>query len=91
MLKHFAIRNLNKILGFENYLFIFSIFKIKTLNLDKRKKEYVYFSNLFPSDSNILILGANTGITTIPVAKNVRDGKVFAIEPVPENYSTLLK
>lgn len=65
------------------------MFKIHTLDLDKRKKEYVYFSKLFEKDSNILIIGANTGITTIPVAKNSPEGKVFAIEPVSVTYRTL--
>ncbi len=78
-------------LGFENYLFVFSVFKIRTLELDKRKKEYVYFSKLFKKNSNILVLGANTGITTVPVALNVAPGKVIAIEPVPENFRTLKK
>ena len=89
MLKHFIIRNLHSLFGFENYLFFFSLFKIFTLNLDKRKKEYVYFSKIFEKDSNILIIGANTGITTVPVAKTTVEGKVFAVEPVPVNYRTL--
>ncbi len=89
MLKHFIIRNLHSLFGFENYLFIFSVFKILTLDFDKRKKEYVYFSKLFEKDANIIVIGANTGITTIPVAKNVKNGKVIAIEPVPVNFRTL--
>lgn len=67
------------------------MFKIHTLGLDNRKKEYLYFSELFEENSNILVIGANTGITTIPVAKNIRKGKVVAIEPVQVNYMTLLK
>lgn len=49
----------------------------------------MFFSKLFSEDANIIVIGANTGITTVPVAKNVTLGKVFAIEPVPDNYSVL--
>ena len=89
MLKHFIIRNLHSLLGFEDYLFVFTIFKISTLSLYKRKTEFVYFTKLFASDANVIVIGANTGITTIPIAKNVPGGKVFAIEPIPDNFKTL--
>jgi len=89
LIKHFIIKNLHGLFGFDNYLFIFTIFKINTLSLDKRKKEYVFFSKMFPDKSNVIVIGANTGITTVPVAKNIPGGKVFAIEPVPENFKTL--
>lgn len=90
MIKHFIIRNLHSLLGFENYLFVFSVFKIRTLELDSRKKEFVFFSGMFKEDSNVLILGANTGITTVPVALKVLKGRVIAIEPVPDNFKTLV-
>ncbi len=89
MLKHFIIRNLHSLLGFEDYLFTFTIFKISTLSLYKKKKAFIYFTKLFPKDANIIVIGANTGITTIPIAKNVPEGKVFAIEPIPDNLKTL--
>jgi len=89
LLKHFIIRNLHSLLGFEDYLFTFTIFKISTLSLYKNKKEFIYFTTLFPKNANIIVIGANTGITTIPIAKNVPSGKVFAIEPIPVNFKTL--
>jgi len=49
----------------------------------------VYFTTLFPENSNIIVIGANTGITTIPLARNIPGGKVFAIEPVTDNFKTL--
>lgn len=51
----------------------------------------MFFTKLFSDNANIIVIGANTGITTIPIAKNVSKGKVFAIEPVPDNYSVLKK
>ncbi len=90
-MKHFVIRNLHSLLGFENYLVFFSIFKILTLKLDRRKREYLYFTGLFESSANIIVIGANTGITTVPIAKKVNEGKVYAIEPVIENYNALTK
>ncbi|MEO6694444.1 MAG: FkbM family methyltransferase [Ignavibacteria bacterium] len=91
MFKHFIIRNLHSLLGFENYLFTFTLFKISTLKHDNRKKEFVYFTKLFRRDANVIVIGANTGITTIPIAKNVLSGKVFAFEPIDQNYKTLLR
>lgn len=46
---------------------------------------------MFSENSNIIVIGASTGITTIPLAKRVKHGKVFAIEPVKENYFTIEK
>lgn len=90
-MKHFIIRTLHKIFGFERYLFIFTIFKIQTLSLYKKKRAYLYFTKMFSPSSNIIVIGASTGITTIPLAKRVKYGKVFAIEPVKENYLAILE
>jgi FkbM family methyltransferase len=88
-LKHFFIRILHSLLGFKNYLFLFSIFKIFTLRFYSNKKDYLFFTEMIKKDSNVIVIGANTGITTIPIAKKNSEGNIFAFEPVIENYEIL--
>lgn len=88
-MKNIIIGLLQLIFGYENYLFIFSCLKIYTLRFDNRKKDYLLFVKMISPASNVLVIGANTGITTIPAAKIIEKGKIFAIEPVPQNVSVL--
>ena len=53
-----------------------------------KEKRNMSISQNYSKNSNILVLGANTGITTVPVALNVAPGKVIAIEPVPKFQNT---
>ena len=90
-MKNKIIGLLYKIVGWDNYIFIFTVFKIVTLRFDGRKKSFVHFTKLLPETSNTLIIGACTGITTIPIAKKTKKGKVFAFEPMPFNFNALNK
>ena len=60
----------------ERYLRMFSAFKIKTLRFDKRKSAFLYFTSLHGTDANIVVAGACTGITTIPLCEITR-GELF--------------
>lgn len=42
-MKNFTKYILQKLLGFRNYLFVFCLFKIKTLHSDKNEKDFLYF------------------------------------------------
>ncbi len=88
-MKNFVIGLLHFLFGFENYLFIFSWLKIVTLQFDSRKKDYLEFTKMITPQSKVLVIGANTGITTIPIAKKLVDGNIFAFEPVPQNVKVL--
>ncbi len=90
-MKSFLKRLLQKILGFDRYLFIFSIFKIRTFKWDKNEKDFFHFLNLMKKDSHVLDIGSNIGITTVLLSKKVPQGKVYSFEPVPPNYKTLTK
>ncbi len=90
-MKNLIQRILQAFLGFERYLYFFSKYKIKTLKWDKGEKDFFYFINLIPKDSNVLDLGANIGIMTYHLSKHVGLGKVFAFEPIPWNANTLRK
>lgn len=80
---------LQKIFGFGNYLFLFSLFKIKTLKTDRNEKHFFHFLSLIPENSNVLDIGANLGIMTVHLARKVKNGTVFAFEPVPDNLKIL--
>jgi FkbM family methyltransferase len=80
---------LQKLLGFENYLFVFSIFSIIRLRLHLKDKEFRHFLHMIPKDGNILDLGSNIGITVVPLAKRASKGKIFCFEPIPLHIKTL--
>jgi len=77
---------LQNILGFGNYLFIFSIITVKRLHLNQHEQEFLHFLDLLPTDHVLLDLGANIGIMTVPLAKKANNGKVYAFEPMPKNF-----
>ncbi len=89
MLKDIIIKAFHTIFGYENYLKLFSIIKIKTLRFDNRKKEYLFFCSLLSKDTNIVVIGANIGITTIPFGLREKNIKIFAYEPQKINYKIL--
>ncbi len=80
---------LQKLLGFRRYLIFFAWFKIKTLRRDNKEKDFFFFLELLPEDATVLDIGANIGIMTVHIAKKCVKGHVHAIEPIPENFSTL--
>src|SRR5215467_4064767 len=89
MVKNFVKLILQKLLGFDNYLFIFSIFTINRLQRNCHEKEFVQFMNMIPEDGHVLDIGSNIGIMAVPLAKRVKLGKVFSFEPMPQNIKAL--
>lgn len=81
---------LHTLLGFKNYLFIFSLFKIKTLKSDKNEKDFFQFLKLIPENSAILDIGANIGIMTVHLAR-IKNSTVYSFEPIPQNIEILKK
>jgi FkbM family methyltransferase len=77
---------LHKILGFKNYLYIFSLFKIYTLKRDKNEKDFFQFLKLIPENTTILDIGANIGIMTVHLA-SIKGADVFSFEPMPNNIT----
>jgi FkbM family methyltransferase len=90
-MKSFIKRILQGILGFDNYLVLFSWFKVHTLRWDKKEGDFIYFLKLIPSEGIILDIGANIGIMTVHFAKEIKDSEIFAFEPVLENIKSLKK
>jgi FkbM family methyltransferase len=79
---------LHKLLGFKNYLFVFSLFKIYTLKSDKNEKDFFQFLNLIPEDTALLDIGANIGIMTVHLARSIKNVSVYSFEPMPTNILT---
>ena len=80
---------LQKYLGFKNYLFLSSIISIKRIESNSAEKEFMYFVKLLPNEGIILAIGANIGITTVPLAKAKNNAIIYSFEPMPENFVTL--
>ncbi len=90
-MKSLIQRILQSLLGFESYLLVFSLYKIKTLKWDRGEKDFFYFLNLIPHNGHVLDLGANIGIMTYHLSQRVNHGRVIAFEPIPWNANTLRK
>ena len=80
---------LQRIFGFERYLFIFSIFKIYTLKWDKHENHFFHFLKLMPQEGVFVDIGANIGIMTASAARKFPKMQVHAFEPVPKNVGAL--
>ncbi len=78
---------LHKLLGFKNYLFVFSLFKIYTLKSDKNEKDFFQFLSLIPENTVVLDIGANIGIMTVHLARAVKGVTVYSFEPMPNNIT----
>lgn len=90
-LKDKIIYALQRILGFENYLYVFSIFKIASLKGDKKEGDFFQFLDMITPNDCVLDIGANIGVMTYFLSKKTPNGKVISFEPVPENISTVKK
>jgi tRNA1(Val) A37 N6-methylase TrmN6 len=78
---------LHSILGFERFLYYFSLFKIRTLRSDKNEKDIFLFTekiNEQNSEGIVLDIGANIGIMTGAIAQNTK-AYIHAFEPLPLN------
>src|SRR5437764_6126474 len=89
MIENFIKRLLQRVFGFKDYLFIFSIFTINRLKWGAIEKEFLEFMKLVPDDGVILDLGANIGIMTTHIASRRRKAMVYSFEPIAENLITL--
>lgn len=82
---------LQRLLGFRNYLYIFSLFIIWKLKWDKNEKDFFHFLDFLPEAGIVLDIGANIGVMSYYLARNHPERKVVAFEPIPYNYENLLR
>lgn len=82
---------LQRLLGLENYLFFFSLFKIATLKCDAVEGNFLYLLSMIGDNGLVIDAGANIGIMSVLLAKKVSQGQVYAFEPMPVNFKVLGK
>jgi FkbM family methyltransferase len=80
---------LQSLLGFQTYLFVFSVFTIKTLRWNKNERDFLFFLKLIPDGGLVLDIGANIGIMTYHLSKSLKQSKILCFEPIPANIFTL--
>ena len=81
---------LQRLLGFQNYLYVFALFKIRTLKTDSNEKDFFHFLSLLEDGKgDVLDVGANVGIMTVHLAQKLPNTTVHAIEPLPDNLKVL--
>jgi FkbM family methyltransferase len=82
-------RHLQKILGYDRYLWYFTLYKLRTLKYDKHENDFFHFVSMIKKDQIALDIGANLGLMSYHLAKNTKE--TFAFEPMPNNYKVVEK
>jgi FkbM family methyltransferase len=88
-MKTIVQRLLQKLLGYDRYLWYFTLYKLKTLKSDKNENDFFYFLSLLDATKTSLDIGANLGLMTYHLAKCTT--KTIAIEPMPNNFGIIEK
>lgn len=89
-LKDVTKKLLQSVLGFQTYLYYFSLFKINTLHRDPDEQTIFRFIERVPEGSLVLDVGANLGFVTYHLAQ-IRGCSVLAFEPIPTNLTVLTR
>ena len=83
---------LQKVLGFQFYLYVFSLFKVRTLKVDSNEKDFFHFLSLLKDgNGSVLDVGANIGIMTAHLGQQLPNTPIHAFEPIPTNIAVLKK
>lgn len=91
MIKSFIQYILQRLLGFERYLYVFSLFIIKKLPWDKKEKDFIFFLNKIRDGGIILDIGANIGVMSYHLATKKTKSQIISFEPIPVNYTNMEK
>lgn len=83
---------LQKTLGLKTYLYVFALYKIRTLRSDKKENDFFTFLSLLKDGKgDVLDIGANLGVMTVHLANSLPNSTIHAFEPMPVNVSVLRK
>lgn len=92
MVKNTVKYILQKAVGYHFYLYVFSLFKIRTLKTDSNEKDFFHFLSLLKDgNGSVLDVGANIGIMTVHLGKTLPNCTIHAFEPIPSNVTILKK
>jgi FkbM family methyltransferase len=85
-MKYHAKAFLQSALGFHAYLVVHSLFVALTMRFRPHEGEVRAFISRLAPDAIVLDIGANVGAMTLLFARQCPKGRVYAFEPIPENY-----
>ncbi len=85
MIKNIVRTFCQNLIGYNNYLFLFSLFTIKRIRTGRHEQEFIYFMRMIPDEAVILDIGANIGIMTVNLAQRFPHANIYAFEPIPNN------
>ncbi|MBT6236472.1 MAG: FkbM family methyltransferase [Bacteroidetes bacterium] len=88
-MKAFIQRSLQRIFGYDTYLWYFTLYKLKILKSDKNENDFFHFLSLIQPDGVALDIGANLGLMSYYLAKQTKE--TIAFEPMPNNYRVVQK
>lgn len=81
---------LQQLLGYQRYLMVFSIWKIKTLRRDKKEGDFFQFMREIEKGEGVILdVGANIGIMSAHLSSNFPNNRILAVEPMPDNLEVL--
>ena len=80
---------LQLVLGYENYLWIFTKYKLNRLKNDTSEKDFFHFLKMLKEGDRVLDIGANLGLMSYFLSSKVK--RVDAFEPIPSNLMILEK
>ncbi|MGY8846817.1 MAG: hypothetical protein ACKVLH_05595, partial [Bacteroidia bacterium] len=86
-MKAFIQRILQNILGYDRYLWYFTLYKLRTLKMDKHENDFFHFLTLIKGHSTVLDIGANLGLMSFHMAKKAK--VCYAFEPMPNNIGII--
>jgi len=86
-LKTAVQRILQRTVGFPAYLDLFARYRLLVSRWDPRDAAFRAFLGRLPEDGLVLDVGANVGVMTVQLARQVRRGTVHAFEPNPPSYA----
>lgn len=88
-MKALVQRILQRLFGYDTYLWFFTLYKLKTLRSDKNENDFFHFLSMLKNDSTALDIGANLGLMSYYLAKETKE--TIAFEPMPNNYKVIEK
>lgn len=78
-------RTLQRLLGFENYLYVFARFTHWRLRYGLVERQFPYFVQMIPEEGVILDIGANIGVMSTMMSRARPGASIISFEPIPEN------
>ncbi len=88
-MKRSVQRCLQRVLGFERYLFVFARASLAAMPLRRRYRDLFHFLDMIGPDDQVLDIGANIGLMTVLMSRRVPEGHVESFEPITENCRAL--